>query len=191
MSFEDQSRTVLATERLRFRLLTLADLDNLIALNHDPGVMRYLDVRPPTREQTWAELGTSLREYEEFPGFGTWAAIEKSTGRFAGWFSLRRHHSLPEDHATLGYRLRRSVWGLGYATEGVRALVRLGFDELGLTRLSADTMAVNERSRRVMQKAGLRFVRGYHETFDEPVPGTEHGEVEYAITREEWAQGPA
>lgn len=191
MSFDDRLRSVLVTERLRFRRLTLDDLDNLVALDNDPGVMRYLEVRPPTRDETRAELGTLLREYEEFPGFGTWAAIEKATGRFAGWFSLRRQRDLPADHATLGYRLRRAVWGLGYATEGARALVRYGFDELGLARMSADTMAVNERSRRVMEKAGLRFVRGYHEQFQDPVPGTEHGEVEYAITRAEWEQSPS
>jgi RimJ/RimL family protein N-acetyltransferase len=53
----------------------------------------------------------------------------------------------------------------------------------------ADTMAVNTKSRRVMVKCGLRFVRVFHEHFDGPLPGTEHGEVEYAVDRATWLAG--
>ena len=47
-------------------------------------------------------------------------------------------------------------------------------------------MAVNTPSRRVLERVGLRHVRTYHEHFDDPIPGTEQGEVEYAVTRSEW-----
>jgi RimJ/RimL family protein N-acetyltransferase len=86
----------------------------------------------------------------------------------------------------LGYRLRRSTWGKGYATEGSRALVRKAFEELAVQRVFAETMAVNLASRRVMEKAGLRFVRTFHLTWDDPIPGTEHGEVEYELTAADW-----
>ncbi len=88
--------------------------------------------------------------------------------------------------AELGYRLRRDAWGHGYATEGSRALIAKGFGELGLSRIWAQTMAVNTRSRRVLEKSGLRYVRTFFMDFDDPIPGTEKGEVEYAITRSEW-----
>jgi len=55
-----------------------------------------------------------------------------------------------------------------------------------MRRVWAQTMAVNSRSRRVMEKAGLAYVRTSHEEFDDPLPGTEHGEVEYALTKAEW-----
>jgi RimJ/RimL family protein N-acetyltransferase len=47
-------------------------------------------------------------------------------------------------------------------------------------------MAVNTRSRRVMEKAGLRYLRTFHLQWDDPIPGTEHGEVEYELLREDW-----
>lgn len=87
----------------------------------------------------------------------------------------------------MGYRLRRSTWGRGLATEGSRALVRYAFDAVGVQRVWAETMTVNERSRRVMVKAGLRHVRTFHQQWDDPIPGTEQGEVEYEVRAEEWA----
>ena len=69
-----------------------------------------------------------LRDYESFDGLGTWVIVEKSTGEFLGWFGLQ-----PLDErgdVELGYRLRRSAWGKGYATEGSRALIQKGFTDL-------------------------------------------------------------
>ena len=57
----------------------------------------------------------------------------------------------------LGYRLRRAAWGHGYATEGSIALVDKGFAEFGIERIVGWTMAVNTRSRRVLEKTGLRL----------------------------------
>lgn len=50
-------------------------------------------------------------------------------------------------------------------------------------------MTVNTPSRATMASVGLRYVRTFHQDFDDPLPGTEQGEVEYAITREEWLAG--
>jgi RimJ/RimL family protein N-acetyltransferase len=47
-------------------------------------------------------------------------------------------------------------------------------------------MAVNTASRRVMEKAGLRYARTFHLEFDDPIDGTELGEVEYELRREDW-----
>lgn len=47
-------------------------------------------------------------------------------------------------------------------------------------------MTINVGSRRVLEKIGMRLVRTTHPHHDDPVPGTEHGDVEYAITRDEW-----
>ena len=86
----------------------------------------------------------------------------------------------------LGYRLRRSAWGRGLATEGSVALVRAAFTDLGAARVVAETMAVHLASRRVMEKAGLRLVRTFHQDWPYPIPGDEQGDVEYAVTRTEW-----
>ena len=90
------------------------------------------------------------------------------------------------DEAELGYRLRKSAWGKGYGTEGSRALIHKGFTELGVSRVFAQTMAVNVASRRVMEKAGLTLVRIFHQSGPDPVDGTEHGEVEYGLHKARW-----
>ncbi len=161
------------------RRLTWADVDSLVELDGDPEVMRFLTNGKPTPRETVVEvLPRLLGEYDS--GFGRWAAIEG--GVFVGWLGLRAG-------GELGYRLRRAVWGRGLATEGSRGVVAYAFGELGVPRVWGQTMAVNVASRRVLAKAGLRYVRTFHEVFDDPIDGTEFGEVEYAVTRDEWRSG--
>ncbi|MFG2195178.1 GNAT family N-acetyltransferase [Streptomyces sp. NPDC048639] len=181
----------LETERLRLRPLTAADGELLVTLDDDPGVMRFLDDgRPPSRARIIGEILPSLiHRAEQFPGFGHWIAVEKSSGDFAGWFEFRPEEGGDPGEAELGYRLRTAAWGRGYATEGSRALIRTGFTGLGVRRVYATTMTVNLASRRVLEKAGLRYVRTVHEDWPESVEGAEHGDVEYALLREAWREG--
>lgn len=178
---------LLETERLRLRRFTAADTEDLVALDADPEVMRYLtNGRPTPREVVENELLPSILRCYERSEAGRWALEDVAGGAFLGWLSLQP----PQDGSTaeldLGYRLRRSAWGRGYATEGARALVRKAFSDLGAERVFAQTMAVNTRSRHVMEKAGLRHLRTFHLHWDDPIPGTEHGEVEYELLREDW-----
>lgn len=169
------------------RRLTESDVDNLVELDGDPAVMRFLtNGRPTPREVVERELlPRLLREYDINGGLGTWAAVERSSGAFLGWFELRPRDGDRTD-VELGYRLRAAAWGRGYATEGSRALIAKAFTDLGVERVWAETMAVNTRSRRVMERSGLRHVRTFHVDFDDPIPGTEHGEVEYELLRRDW-----
>lgn len=77
--------------------------------------------------------------------------------------------------------------GHGYATEGARALVDEGFRELGVHHVVASTMAVNTGSRRVLEKCGIHYVRTVHLDWPDPLPGSEHGDVEYTLDRVERA----
>jgi RimJ/RimL family protein N-acetyltransferase len=178
----------LETERLILRRFTRDDVDNLVELDSDPEVMWYLTKgRPTARAEIEAViLPRFLEYYKVFDRYGTWAAIEKSSGEFIGWVSLRPRDGDPPDEPELGYRLRKSAWGKGYATEASRALIDMAFAELGARRVYAETMAVNTPSRRVMERVGMRYVRTFHEEFDDPVPGTELGEVEYELRRAGW-----
>lgn len=182
----------LETHRLVLRRFTEADEDNLVELDSDPEVMRFLSGgRPTPREEIRGRILLLLDYYERFEGLGFWAAQEKATGRFLGWFHFRPHTTEPRDgEIELGYRLRRSAWGKGYATEGSRALIRKGFTELAVERVVAETMTVNIGSRRVMEKAGLTFVRTFHRDGLEAVEGFEQGVVEYALTRADWEREP-
>jgi RimJ/RimL family protein N-acetyltransferase len=178
----------LETERLRLRRFGAGDVDLLAELYSDPEVMRFLTGRPsPRAEIEDAVVPEILGMYDEHPQLGKFAAHQKSDGAFIGWFGLQP----TTDPATVdvGYRLNRSAWGHGYATEGTKALIAKAFAELGMERVVADTMAVNHRSRAVMRRSGLRFVRLYHEHFDDPLPGTEFGDVVYAVDRNTWEAG--
>jgi RimJ/RimL family protein N-acetyltransferase len=178
----------LQTERLLLRRFTPDDVDNLVRLDADPAVMRYITGgRPTPRAEIEDErLPRYLRYYEQFPGFGFWAAVERATGTFLGWFHFRPLPDAPPGEVELGYRLHRAAWGQGYATEASRTLIDQGFAAFGVQRVVASTMAVNIGSRRVMEKSGLRFVRAFFMEWPDKIDGDEQGDVEYALTRAEW-----
>lgn len=188
---------LLETERLQLRRFTSTDVDHLVALDSDPEVMRFLNGgRPTPRAVVVAEiLPRFLRAYGRGEGWGFWAAVEKTSREFVGWFSLRPRETCSSD-AELGYRLRHVFWGRGLATEGSRALIRRGFTELGVRRVTATTYEDNRASRRVMEKCGLTLVRTYRMTAAELVAGATYGvsdmelfqgeDVEYALERAEW-----
>ncbi|GAA2374936.1 GNAT family N-acetyltransferase [Dactylosporangium salmoneum] len=176
----------LETERLALRRITVGDLDNLVALDADPEVMRYLG--PPTLLQAMRDEGLPriLAYYDRGDDLGYWAVQEKAAETFLGWVFFRPHRDIdppaPVDRSGIevGYRLRREAWGKGFATEACRPLVVRGFEALGVERVYAETMATNVGSRRVMEKCGLRHVA----TFD--YPGEDEPEVQYAVTAREY-----
>jgi RimJ/RimL family protein N-acetyltransferase len=181
-------RVFLETDRLVLRRFTMADADDLFDLDGDPEVMHFITGgRPTPREEIENDvLPVFLRYYERGDRYGFWAAVEKSTGDFLGWFHFRPREGGDPDEAELGYRLRRYAWGKGYATEGSRALIHKGFSELGVRRVVAETMAVHAASRRVMENAGLAYVRTFHQPWPYPIEGSEHGDVEYALRKVDW-----
>jgi RimJ/RimL family protein N-acetyltransferase len=180
----------LETQRLVLRRFTQADADDLVSLDADPDVMHFITGGiPTTREEIEQEvLPAFLGYYQRYEGYGFWAAIEKPGGDFLGWFHFRPREEAVPGEAELGYRLRRSAWGKGYATEGSRALIRKGFTEFGVQRVVAEAMAVNLASRRVMEKAGLSLVRTFRPPWPYPIEGEEFGDVEYALSRSDWEQ---
>ncbi len=199
----EQNRRVqifLETERLILRRFTEADVENLVDLDSDPEVLRYINGGTPTpRDVIEREiLPRFLGFYNRYDGYGYWAAVGKTSNDFLGWFSL---HPEDEDRVALGYRLRRSAWGQGYATEGAHALIRKGFTELGMRRVFAGTYEHNAASRRVMEKVGMTLVRVYRPTQEQlasaktfvAAPGViwEGNEVEYELERDDWERAHA
>ncbi len=178
----------LETERLILRRFTPDDVDLVAALDADPAVMRYINGgRPTPRDEIRDDyLPWWLAYYERGDRYGFWAAVGKGTGAFLGWFHLRPQPEDPDDEPELGYRLIATAWGQGYATEGSRALIRKAFEEPGARRVYATTMVANVGSWRVMEKAGLRRVRTFHQPWPDRIEGEELGDVEYALTRVEW-----
>jgi RimJ/RimL family protein N-acetyltransferase len=181
-------RIIMQTQRLALRQFTAADADNLFDLNSDPEVMRYLTGgRPTPREVLQDEvIPFHLAVYARLDRLGTWAAESRTTAEFLGWFHFRPGPDGDVTNIDPGCRLRKSAWNKGYATEGSRALIRMGFTDLGVERVFAHTMAVNTGSRRVLEKCGLRLVRTTVYEGADVMEGSEHGELEYALTKSEW-----
>lgn len=183
---------IIRTDRLLLRRFELSDVDNVLDLYADPLVMRYLD------NETWDHVRIEseilpgfLAEYQRYSRYGYFAA-ETVTGCFVGRIALHPvimdtepkglwRHAPTDDSETvsIGYRLLSTHWGKGYATEAAGAVVRIAFDEYGIDRAVATTMAVNQASRRVLERLGFRHTRTVHLEWDDRLPGTEHGEVVY------------
>jgi RimJ/RimL family protein N-acetyltransferase len=143
----------LTTDRLTLRRFTLGDLDLLDRLYSDPEVMRYVG-GTKTRVQTETLLKTRVLEYyEQFPGLGMWATLERTTGACIGTHLL--NHIQGETYIQVGYVLFSQYWGRGYATEMTIAILRYGFSELSLPAIFAITDRPNVSSQRVLLKAGL------------------------------------
>jgi ribosomal-protein-alanine N-acetyltransferase len=144
------------TPRLRLRPFTLAGLDDLHQLFSDPEVMRHVGDGVFTRAQTEANLARMIGHWERL-GFGMWALHDKQSGRFVGRCGIKPLGDTPE--IELGYTLHREFWGRGLAAEAARASLRLGFEAAGLPRIVAIARPENLRSRRVMEKVGMRYER--------------------------------
>ena len=181
------AQIVLRTSRIQLLPLRDDHLEFEIELDADPEVMRYLG-RPRQRAEVEQAHQRRLAAASRVAGLGFWVGLVD--GIFVGWWILEPPHRAdqgPADgQAELGYRLLRRYWRRGLASEGARELVRYGFEDLGLHRIFAETMAVNLPSRATMTSVGLTYVRTFHLDFDDPLPGSQQGEVEYAITREQW-----
>lgn len=189
-------QTALVTERLRLEPLADEHLPDEIDLDADPEVMRHLSGRARTPAEVAESHRERLARAGPVDGLGLWAGfLRAGSGEFAGLWMLTPPHGPDQvevpGEADLGYRVPRRLWRQGLAKEGGRALLHHGFAELGLDRIFAQTMAVNAASRATMAALGMRYVRTFSVEFDDPLPGTEQGEVEYEIRRADWAAGVA
>lgn len=182
------------TDRLALRSFVATDWKHLFEMDNDPDVMRYINGGTSTTEQTVKTilLPTFLEYDPDKVGLGFWAAIEKDTNTFLGWFCLRLSDG-SSAQARIGYRFYKSTWGKGYATEGAKELLNWGFTKLNLDYIVATTYEFNDASRRVMEKIGLTKIREFpvdlsnQETvhFEKNVVW-EGNDVEYGLAKERW-----
>ncbi|CCH79675.1 GCN5-related N-acetyltransferase [Nostocoides japonicum T1-X7] len=183
-------RPVLRTDRIVLRPMTLEHLPLLHRLDTDPEVMRHLLGRartPAEIEEFWTPRCSDT--VADAVGLGWWVGFVE--GDFVGWWDLGRSDSDPDapmhpGEAEIGWRVARRHWRRGLATEGARAVLRHGFETVGLRRVHAETMAVNAASRGVMRAIGMRLVGTSPASQRATLPGAEDGDVTYEITAAEW-----
>lgn len=157
-------------------------------MNADPEVRQHLgDLL--SREQSDASVARFLAEFDQ-RGYGWWAVEVRATGEFIGFAGLDEvDDGLPFTGVEIGWRLARSAWGHGYATEAARAVVALAFDTLGLDEVLAVTTATNLRSQAVMHRIGM--IRDPADDFDDLTApeGPLRPNVLYRISRSTGADG--
>jgi RimJ/RimL family protein N-acetyltransferase len=147
---------VIETERLLLRAWQPSDEAPFAALNADPDVTRYLS--GPMRRDESDELLARIRGHWQEHGFGLYAVEVKQSGAFIGFVGLAIPSFLPDvlPAVEVGWRLAREHWGNGYATEGARASLRHGFEELGLRQIVSIIDPRNAASVRVAQRLEMR-----------------------------------
>lgn len=155
---------VLETERLLLRRWRDEDRAPFAELNADPEVTRFL--LEPLDRLTSDALVDRIEVGFEANGFGLWAVELRSDASFIGFVGL----SIPTFEATflpgveIGWRLARTAWGHGYATEAASVALLDGFDRIGLDEIISFAAVENVASRRVMERVGLSHV----DDFDHP-----------------------
>ena len=177
------------TERLLLRPWRDDDLDPFAGLNADARVMEFF---PKALDRAESDaLAARIRAHFAQHGFGLWAVEVPGAVNFAGFAGL----SVPtfEAHFTpcveVGWRMARAHWGRGYASEAAAASLAYAFDELGLSEVLSFTAPENTRSRRLMERVGMR--REPADDFDHPALPAGHPlrrHVLYRISREDWAR---
>lgn len=146
----------LRTERLILRQMKVSDADDMYEYSKDPTVTRYLLWQPhPNVRYTERYLYYLSGRYRAGL-FYDWAIIWRESGKMIGTCGFTRVHE-ENNSAECGYVLNPDFWGRGIAPEALAAVMKFGFMTLGLHRIECRYMEGNDRSRRVMEKAGMRF----------------------------------
>ncbi|WP_298309728.1 GNAT family N-acetyltransferase [uncultured Aquimarina sp.] len=148
-------KTLIETERLLLRRITLDDKEKLLRLYSDPDVQKYTgEPVVESIEEIEKAIQVRINDYDKY-GYGRWATVLKNGMQFVGWAGLAY---LPEfDEIDLGYRFLPEFWGSGIATEASQAILTYGFDTLKLKKIIAIAMKENKASIRVMEKIGMEF----------------------------------
>lgn len=164
------------TARLRLRPFTPDDIDRMCEITRTPEVMRYIGYgHTLSREETSANLNLIMNGFRR-RGYGRWALERRDTGALIGYCGLSSGN--PEVGVELAYMLAHEEWGKGLALEAGRASLHYGFETLDLDSIAGLTLHGNSRSRAVLERLGMKFIREAHYY--------NFACVHYAIARVDW-----
>jgi RimJ/RimL family protein N-acetyltransferase len=178
-------RYPIETTRLSLRPLVPGDLDDVHAYYARPEVTRYLYWDARDRDESLE----ALERYSRLTAIdGEWdglvlAVVPRDVGRVVGEVSLQ-WSSEEHQQGEIGFVFNPDHQGRGFAGEAALAMLRLGFEELGLHRISGRCDARNLASARLMERLGMR--REAHLVENELVKGEWTDELVYAMLEQEW-----
>lgn len=173
------------TDRLRLRQWQESDLESFAALNADPKVMKYFP--EPLSCQESNEMAEKIRSLIMERGWGFWALEVKGAESFVGFCGLHIPiATLPFSPCVeIGWRLSSAHWGKGYASEAARGALNIAFERLEFPEIVSYTTVDNQRSRRVMQRIGMKYSCEFeHPSLPEGSWLRPH--VLYRLQREQW-----
>ena len=155
----------LETKRLLLRPLVMSDAEDMLAMDSNANVHKYLWQKPSaTIEETIKTIEYVQKQYKE-NNIGRFATILKETGEFIGWTGIKFVNEHEENGNTnffdYGYRLNENFWNKGYATEASITWLDYGFKEMNISKMNAYTHAENGASNHILQKVGLQFMEDY------------------------------
>ena len=167
------------------------DVDDVVALNADTEVMRYLNHgRPMTPARVLAEEMPRLMAHNgRADRLGSWVARERGTGNFLGWFMITPVDE-PLRTVEVAYLLRSGVWGLGYDIEGMLFMIEIA-RAVQVSTVIATMMTVDVATRRLREKAGLQLVETLASEATAPAATAARREVDYALDLTMEARLPA
>jgi RimJ/RimL family protein N-acetyltransferase len=183
-----EPRYPIETERLSLRPLVYEDFDDAHAYYSRPDVARYLYWQARDREESLEVLAryAGLTELEEEGDGLVLGVVPREVGRVVGQVNLQwrsREHRQGE----IGFVFHPDHHGRGYAGEAAREMLRIGFEDLLLHRISGRCDARNLASARLMERLGMR--REAHLVENELIKGEWTDELVYAMLEQEWFAG--
>jgi RimJ/RimL family protein N-acetyltransferase len=179
------------TRRLRLRQWRESDHTPFAAMNADPTVMEFF-ASLQSRETSAASIAAWQSQFAS-QGWSNWAAELLESGEFIGFIGLSvPRRTFPFSPCVeIGWRLAREYWGRGYATEGAKAALRVGFERIDLSEVVSFTAVGNLKSRAVMERIGMVNV---NQDFEHPgVPEGHFLRLHclYRISRGQWRANAA
>ena len=174
----------LETDRLLMREFVAEDWKAVLAYQSDPLYLRYYHWSDRTPGSVRAFVNMFLEFQRERPRTKyQLAVVLKESGQLIGNCGIRVNNAELRE-ANIGYELDSRYWGKGYATEAGREIVRFGFEELGMHRIYATTLAANVGSAKVLAKLGMRLEA--RELEKEFIKGRWYDSLTFAILDREW-----
>lgn len=168
------------TERFILRDIEHYDVQGMFELDSDPDVHEFLGKKPIQTIDQAKQVIKYIRGQYKNNGIGRWAIIDKQTAHFIGWTGLKYEEELREGfkYYDLGYRIKKSYWGNGIATETAMASLQYGFEKLGLNKIGAAADISHIASNKILKNLDLKLIDTFH------YQGVPHNW--YAIQKEEW-----
>lgn len=182
---EPATKYLFTSPRLGFRPWFLDDLEEFAAMNADPVVMKHFP-KPLNKEESVEFLNRLVKHYSTH-GYCYFAVEIKERGEFIGFIGLA--YQTFDSHFTpatdIGWRLKKSAWGRGYATEGAKRCLKYAFEDLQLERVISTCTLHNHASEKVMQKIGLTGMGEFDHPRLQEYPKLQRC-VLYQIKTEQW-----